>query len=277
MLSDGQTPLSGTWKFLDDGRLKVDVTVMGSVMTETYKTTFDRDAATFQDSHGKVQSFKKVKEFVSLDRAKELTEKAWKLWAAKEYGQATELFREAADVGYAPAQAALGAAYWDGMGLTQDYSAAIEWWEKAAAQGNANARNGLAGAYLYGKGVPRNYDKAILLLKEAADQGDASAQNNLAWIYAACKDPNYQDGKKAVEYATSAVSQQPETWNFVGTLAGAYARNGQFDIALVKVKQAIELLRGFKGDVPESKKKWLATLTDMSESFRGHQPYTDTE
>ncbi len=65
MLREGRTTLNGTWKFLDDGRLKVEATVMGTAVTEVYDVTFDRDTATFKDSQGKAQKFNKVKEFVS--------------------------------------------------------------------------------------------------------------------------------------------------------------------------------------------------------------------
>ena len=65
MLRDGPTTLSGTWKLLDDGRLKVETTVMGSAVTEVYDVTLDCDTATFKDSHGKAQTFNKVKEFIS--------------------------------------------------------------------------------------------------------------------------------------------------------------------------------------------------------------------
>jgi TPR repeat protein len=277
MLRSGSDWLSGKWCFLDDGRLRVETTVFGTAVINTYGVTFDRETAVFKDSDGKETEFTKVNEFVSLDRAKDLTAKAKDLWSAKEYGQAVKLFREAAEVGYDPAQAALGAAYWEGIGLAQDYSAAIEWWKKAVAQGNTWARFGLGSAHAHGKGVPRDYAKAIQLLRDAADQGHAGAQNNLAWLYAACKDSNYHDGKKAVEYATKAVSHQPKTWNFVGTLSGAYARNGQFGEAIDEAKQAIELLRGYEGPVPDTKNKWLSKLADMSESFRKHQPYTDAD
>jgi hypothetical protein len=85
MLRDGPARLSGTWKFLDDGRLKVETTVMGSLMTETYEVTFDSDMATFKDSQGKVQKFNKVKEFVSpVQKVKELQAEAFKEGATPE-------------------------------------------------------------------------------------------------------------------------------------------------------------------------------------------------
>jgi tetratricopeptide (TPR) repeat protein len=230
----------GTWKFLDDGRLEVELPVMARAV-RIFDVTFEGETAVFKSTNGTVEWLKKVSDFVSMNRAKDLMARGVDFWGAQAYQQALEPLREAADLGYAPAQTGIGNAYFAGKGVKQDYSAAIEWWKKAAAQ------------------------------------GDSLAQNNLAWLYAACKDPNYQNGKKAVEYATRAVSQHQKIWFFVGTLSGAYARNGQFDEAITSVKQATELLWSYTGEITGSKEKWLARMAQMSESFKKHQPYTDTD
>ena len=57
MLRGRDTTLNGTWRFLDDGRLRVETTVGGSVTAEVYKVTFGRETATFRDSRGNVQQF----------------------------------------------------------------------------------------------------------------------------------------------------------------------------------------------------------------------------
>lgn len=61
----GGEPQKGTWKFLDDGRLVVDIPVMGGEVT-IYNVTFEGDTAVFKSSDGRAQVFKKVNEFVSL-------------------------------------------------------------------------------------------------------------------------------------------------------------------------------------------------------------------
>ena len=62
-LGDGPTKLRGTWKFLDDGRLKIETTVVGSALTDIYYVTFDSDTVIFTDSQGNEQ--KLVKESAS--------------------------------------------------------------------------------------------------------------------------------------------------------------------------------------------------------------------
>lgn len=52
--------------------------------------------------------------------------------------------KEAAEMGYAPAQAMLGMMYANGSGVAQDYKEAALWWQKAADQGHALAAQNLA-------------------------------------------------------------------------------------------------------------------------------------
>jgi hypothetical protein len=52
--------------------------------------------------------------------------------------------KEAAEMGYAPAQAMLGMMYANGTGVAQDYKQAAVWWQKAADQGHALAAQNLA-------------------------------------------------------------------------------------------------------------------------------------
>lgn len=52
--------------------------------------------------------------------------------------------KQAAEMGYAPAQAMLGMMYANGTGVMQDYKEAAVWWQKAADQGHALAAQNLA-------------------------------------------------------------------------------------------------------------------------------------
>ncbi len=52
--------------------------------------------------------------------------------------------KEAAEMGYAPAQAMLGMMYANGTGVMQDYKEAAVWWQKAADQGHVLAAQNLA-------------------------------------------------------------------------------------------------------------------------------------
>lgn len=64
----------------------------------------------------------------------------------------------------------------------------------------------------------------------------------MAWYLAVCPNVKYQNGKKALEYAQKAVSQDNTKWYFYGTLAAAYARNGKYKEAVVSQEKATMLL-----------------------------------
>lgn len=58
--NDGMASISGTWKRLEDGRVKVDATVLGSSVSEVYQVAVEGDAATFTDSAGKAKSYRRA-------------------------------------------------------------------------------------------------------------------------------------------------------------------------------------------------------------------------
>ena len=63
----------------------------------------------------------------------------------------------------------------------------------------------------------------------------------MAWFLSVCPDEDYRDGKKAVEYAEKALKMTGEKdWNFIDTVAAAYAENGEFDKAIELQKKAVE-------------------------------------
>jgi hypothetical protein len=57
--NDGMASTSGTWKRLEDGRLKVDATVLGSSVAEVYQVAIAGDNASFTDSAGKVRTYQR--------------------------------------------------------------------------------------------------------------------------------------------------------------------------------------------------------------------------
>jgi hypothetical protein len=82
-------------------------------------------------------------------------------------------FRRSSDVGYGPAQIALGYYYETGTFLARDPAQAVDLYRKAAQQGDPLA-GWLAGRlYFLGNGVPRDLDAARKWLKLAADQNNA--------------------------------------------------------------------------------------------------------
>jgi TPR repeat protein len=96
---------------------------------------------------------------------------------------ALQHYRRAAELGFAEAQATLGAIYERGwQGVNQDDGQAAQWYAKAAAQGHAGAELNLGNLYAKGRGVPQDMAKARQLIQAAADQGFAPAQAALAQL-----------------------------------------------------------------------------------------------
>lgn len=104
--------------------------------------------------------------------------------------------------GEAEAQNALGEAYYDGKGVTENLTEAVKWFTKAAEQENAKAEYNLGNCYYYGYGVYKDYGEAEKWYTKAAEQGYAEAQNDLGYYY----EENYNH-KKAVEWYTKAAEQ----------------------------------------------------------------------
>ena len=107
--------------------------------------------------------------------AEEMYLKGREYYDKKDYKQAFEWYKKAAEYGHAPAQYHLGLCFEFGAGIEQNYTKAVEWYKKAAEQGNKFAQNSLGECYYYGKGVEPNYTKAVEWYKKAAEQGVTTA------------------------------------------------------------------------------------------------------
>jgi TPR repeat protein len=95
-----------------------------------------------------------------------------------------DYFRRSADLGYGPAQIALGYYYETGTVIAGSQSQALDLYRKAAAQGDPLA-SWLAGRrYFLGNGVPQDLDAAQKWLKPAAEQNNAFAAYYLGRIMA---------------------------------------------------------------------------------------------
>lgn len=108
--------------------------------------------------------------------------------------------------GEAEAQNALGEAYYDGKGVTENLTEAVKWYKKAAFQENAKAQNNLGICYYYGNGVEEDRKEALKWYTRAAEQGNADAQNSLGYSY------EYGEGvdknlEETIKWYTKAANQ----------------------------------------------------------------------
>ncbi|MGO2279626.1 MAG: tetratricopeptide repeat protein [Pseudomonadales bacterium] len=101
----------------------------------------------------------------------------------KDYAQAYDYYRQAAEDGYAPAEQSLGKLYRMGRGVAQSDTEAAKWFLKAAKQGDVHAQSDLGGMYYQGRGVVQSHEQALRWTSLAAEQGDSYAQYNVGLIY----------------------------------------------------------------------------------------------
>ena len=80
----------------------------------------------------------------------------------QDYEQAAELYKKAADTGFAWAQFRLGWLYRGGKGVPWDEKKAIKWYEKAARQGVALAANNIGVLYHNGETIEKDPIKALM-------------------------------------------------------------------------------------------------------------------
>lgn len=92
---------------------------------------------------------------------------------------AMKLWRQAADAGYAQAQARMG----DMLDKAEADVLAIEWYRKSAAQGNADGEYGLGQMYAKGEGTERDIEQAYQYILRAAEKGHFNATVALREAY----------------------------------------------------------------------------------------------
>lgn len=119
---------------------------------------------------------------------------------------AFDLYMKSAEQGYAVAQYAIGAFYFQGDHVSKDLSKALEWFTKAAEQGFAPAQFSVGMRHLYGEGTPEDAAKAVEWLTKAAEQGYHHAQFNLGMCYCFGKGVE-KDAEKGKEWLQKAAEQ----------------------------------------------------------------------
>jgi septal ring-binding cell division protein DamX len=100
----------------------------------------------------------------------------------KDYFQAANWIRSAAELNHAGAQTKLAYLYSEGWTVDQDYDQAFQWFEKAAKQGDVDGQYNLGIFYLNGWGTEQDSTMAAQWLAAASAQGDESAEEALQQV-----------------------------------------------------------------------------------------------
>jgi tetratricopeptide (TPR) repeat protein len=94
--------------------------------------------------------------------------------------------------------------------------------------------------------------------------------NNIAWIRATARDATFRNGAEAVQWAESALrtttNASPET---LGTLAAAYAENGQWPKAVESAQTALAMAQA------STNKTLSGELIRQLDSYRTNQPWRE--
>jgi tetratricopeptide (TPR) repeat protein len=102
---------------------------------------------------------------------------------SKNYSEAVNWYRKAADQGDSNGQNNLGIMYRMAYGVERDYQKALELFRQAAERGNGNAQNNLGIMYKNGYGVPKDHEEAVAWYRRSSYQGNRWAQYSLGWMY----------------------------------------------------------------------------------------------
>ena len=101
-------------------------------------------------------------------------------WQSGHYADAIKSAELSASKGDAGAEALLGRAYYEGLGVPRNYATAFTWLSKAVAQNNADAMFFLGLMKEYARGVPQNLNEALELFDRAAALGQGYAKMEAA-------------------------------------------------------------------------------------------------
>ena len=101
----------------------------------------------------------------------------------RDYKQAFDWYRKAADQNLPQAEKQIGYFYQCGYGVKQDYAEAHAWYLRAARHGNSDAENQLGFFAEEGWGQPKNYAEALAWFYKAAGHGSNDAEENIGYMF----------------------------------------------------------------------------------------------
>jgi TPR repeat protein len=101
----------------------------------------------------------------------------------KNYEEAVNWYRKAAEQGFAGAQNNLAVMYEEGLGVPRDYSEAAKWYRRAAEKQDARAQHSLGIMYRDGRGITRDFKEAVKWIQKAAEQGHHGAFRDMGEMY----------------------------------------------------------------------------------------------
>jgi TPR repeat protein len=114
--------------------------------------------------------FRRARQLEMEDNARPLFEQAFKAYEANKFEQAARLYRQAAELGNASAQVALGQLTRLGMGVPKNEEEAVRLYRRAAERGHAGGQTQLGLAFQLGEGVREDWAEAHAWCAKSAAQ-----------------------------------------------------------------------------------------------------------
>lgn len=134
--------------------------------------------------------------------------------------EAVKQWRAAADLGFAPAQAAVGWAYANGRGIGRDYRKSRDYYMAAAKQDYIPALVELAHLYFSGANpaIRRNEQEAAQMFRRAAERGNGYAKYMIGWMLRAGRGVAQDYAAAAKFLGEAAELGMPEAMSELGVL-----------------------------------------------------------
>lgn len=161
----------------------------------------------------------------------------------RSHGEAYEIYNTLCEQDFPPACHQAGRSLFQGLGINIDKNRGVELLKKACALGIKNSCGAVGDSYDEGWLGKTDHRLALSFYRKACDNrlGLLKFCNMSAWLASTSPDLNPTEAQTAITHAKWAVAQYPEHFDYVDTLAAAYAAAGNFDAAVSIQTLVIEL------------------------------------